>query len=281
MSGTLYLCATPIGNLEDMTLRGLRILKTVDLIAAEDTRHTQKLLNFYDIKTPTTSYHEHNKESKGPTLVAQLKEGKSIALVSDAGTPGISDPGEDLVKLCQEANITVTSLPGAVAGVTALILSGLSTTRFAFEGFLPADNKKRKDLYALLVDETRTMIIYEAPHRLKQTLQELGKVLGPDRTMSVARELTKKYEEVFQTTLAGALAHYQEQAPRGEYVLIIEGKSMTELQQEAQQQWEAFSISEHMQHYLDQGMSQKDSMKQVAIDRGIPKREVYGAWHEL
>lgn len=281
MSGTLYLCATPIGNLEDMTLRGLRILKTVDLIAAEDTRHTQKLLNFYEIQTPTTSYHEHNKLSKGPWLVKQLLEGKNIALVTDAGTPGISDPGEDLVRLCQEAGVTITSLPGAVAGITGLILSGLSTSRFAFEGFLPAEHKKRKEIYELLANETRTMIIYEAPHRLKQTLQELSKVLGEERVIGITRELTKKHEEVFQTTLSGALAYYQKIAPRGEYVLIIEGKSIAILQVEAQQQWETLSIAEHMQFYLDQGVSQKESMKKVAVDRGLSRREVYAAWHEL
>lgn len=281
MPGTLYLCATPIGNLEDITLRVLRVLKEVDLIAAEDTRHTQKLLNYYDIQTPSTSYYEHNKESKGKWLVEQLLEGKNIALVTDAGTPGISDPGEDLVRLCYQEKISVTALPGAVAGITGLILSAISTSRFAFEGFLPMDPKKRKSILSLLEKETRTLVLYEAPHRLLQTLQELMAALGETRKIAIVRELTKKHEEVFITTLSEAVDHYQARDPRGEYVLIIEGKPVAELQEEEQQKWETWSIHEHMNFYLDQGFSVKDGMKKVAKDRGISKREVYALWHNL
>ncbi len=281
MHGTLYLCATPIGNLEDITLRVLRILKEVDLIAAEDTRRTQKLLNHYEIETPSTSYHEHNKQSKGQWLLEQLKAGKNIALVTDAGTPGISDPGADLVLLCYKENIPVTSLPGAVAGITGLILSGLSTKRFAFEGFLPSDNKKKKEILKFLSDETRTILLYEAPHRLRQTLKELSSVIDVKRKMTLARELTKKHEEIFRTTLGQAIDYYQEQEPRGEYVILIEGKSLERLQEEEQQTWNTWSILEHMQFYLDQGISVKEAMKRVAKDRGVPKREVYATWHQI
>ncbi|NLP46345.1 MAG: 16S rRNA (cytidine(1402)-2'-O)-methyltransferase [Epulopiscium sp.] len=281
MHGTLYLCATPIGNLEDITLRVLRILKEVDLIAAEDTRRTQKLLNHYEIETPSTSYHEHNKQSKGQWLLEQLKAGKNIALVTDAGTPGISDPGADLVLLCYKENIPVTSLPGAVAGITGLILSGLSTKRFAFEGFLPSDNKKKKEILKFLSDETRTILLYEAPHRLRQTLKELSSVIDVKRKMTLARELTKKHEEIFRTTLGQAIDYYQEQEPRGEYVILIEGKSLKRLQKEEQQTWNTWSILEHMQFYLDQGISVKEAMKRVAKDRGVPKREVYATWHQI
>ena len=281
MHGTLYLCATPIGNLEDITLRVLRILKEVDLIAAEDTRRTQKLLNHYEIETPSTSYHEHNKQSKGQWLLEQLKAGKNIALVTDAGTPGISDPGADLVLLCYKENIPVTSLPGAVAGITGLILSGLSTKRFAFEGFLPSDNKKKKEILKFLSDETRTILLYEAPHRLRQTLKELSSVIDVKRKMTLARELTKKHEEIFRTTLGQAIDYYQEQEPRGEYVILIEGKSLERLQKEEQQTWNTWSILEHMQFYLDQGISVKEAMKRVAKDRGVPKREVYATWHQI
>lgn len=274
MAGTLYLCATPIGNLEDMTFRAVRILKEVDLIAAEDTRNSIKLLNHFEIKTPMTSYHEYNKIDKGRRLVEKLLEGQTIALITDAGTPGISDPGEELVKMCCEAGITVTSLPGAAACITALTLSGLSTRRFAFEAFLPSDKRERRDVLAGLAGEMRTMIIYEAPHRLVKTLNELKEALG-ERKISVCRELTKKHETAFRTTLSEALSYYQNTEPKGECVLVIEGRSREEVRQEEIERWEEMSIPEHMEYYLNQGLDKKDAMKRVAKDRGIGKREVY------
>ena len=275
-NGKLYLCATPIGNLEDITLRVLRTLREVDLIAAEDTRNSIKLLNHFDIKTPMTSYHEYNKIDKGHVLVEKLLAGTNIALITDAGTPGISDPGEELAAMCYEAGIEVTSLPGPAACITALTLSGLHTRRFAFEAFLPADKKERKTILEELSCETRTIILYEAPHRLVRTLGELREALG-NRRMTLCRELTKKHETVYKTTLSEALAHYKEETPRGECVIVIEGKSRKALEEEAQAQWESLSIEEHMEHYLSQGMDKKAAMKQVAKDRGISKRDVYQA----
>ncbi len=274
MTGTLYLCATPIGNLEDMTFRCVRVLKEADLIAAEDTRGSIKLLNHFEIKTPMTSYHEYNKIEKGRKLVERLLGGEDIALITDAGTPGISDPGEELVRMCHEAGITVTAVPGAAACVTALTISGLSTRRFAFEAFLPADKKERQRVLESLKDETRTMVIYEAPHRLIRTLGALKEVLG-DRRAAVCKELTKRHETVFRATLCEAIAYYEEHEPRGEYVLIIEGKSREEILKEERAQWGELSLSEHMELYLKKGQSKKDAMKQVAKDRGIGKREVY------
>ncbi len=274
MTGTLYLCATPIGNLEDITLRVLRVLKEVDLIAAEDTRNSIKLLNYFQIKTPLTSYHEYNKIEKGRYLIGQLQAGKNIALVTDAGTPGISDPGEELVSMAYEAGISVTSLPGACACVTALTISGLPTRRFSFEAFLPMDKHERQDVLSELVEDTRTLIIYEAPHKLLKTLKELYKVLG-ERKMALCRELTKRYETVFSTTLSEAITFYEKQEPKGECVLVIEGKSRQKQREEYHKQWNTISIEEHMKHYIDAGMERKEAMKQVAIDRGIPKREVY------
>lgn len=274
MAGTLYLCATPIGNLEDMTFRVIRILKEVDLIAAEDTRNSIKLLNHFEIRTPMTSYHEYNKIEKGRKLVSLLEEGKNIALITDAGTPGISDPGEELVKMCYEAGVTVTSLPGAAACITALTLSGLSTRRFAFEAFLPSDKKERQEILESLTKETRTLILYEAPHRLVKTLKELLEALG-DRKLTVCRELTKKHETAWQTTIEEACGYYEEHAPKGECVLVIEGKSRRELKEEAKARWEDLSVEEHMEHYLSQGMDRKTAMKQVAKDRGVSKREIY------
>ena len=274
MQGTLYLCATPIGNLEDITFRVLRILKEVDVIAAEDTRNSIKLLNHFEIHTPMTSYHEYNKFDKGRELVEQLRAGKNIALITDAGMPGISDPGEELVKMCAEAGITVTVLPGACACVTALTLSGLGTRRFAFEAFLPSDKKERQNVLEELKSETRTMIIYEAPHRLLKTLGELRDTLG-NRRISVCRELTKKHETAFRTTIADLIAHYENEKPLGECVLVIEGKSRQELKEEAVASWEEISIEEHMEIYEKQGISRKDAMKQVAKDRGVSKREIY------
>lgn len=274
MSGTLYLCATPIGNLEDITLRVLRTLQEVDVIAAEDTRNTIKLLNHFEIKTPMTSYHEYNKVDKAAYLVEQLANGKNIALVTDAGTPAISDPGEELVKQAYAAGIPVTSLPGACACVTALTLSGLSTRRFAFEAFLPSDKKLCRKILDSLCTETRTVIIYEAPHHLRATLQELFAALG-DRRLTICRELTKIHESAMQFTLSEAIYYYEQNAPKGEYVLVIEGRNMADLEQESRDAWAQLSVDEHMQHYLSEGMDRKDAMKQVAKDRGVPKREIY------
>lgn len=274
MAGKLYLCATPIGNLEDMTFRVIRTLKEVDLIAAEDTRNSIKLLNHFEIKTPMTSYHEYNKIEKGRKLVEKLQSGMNIALITDAGTPGISDPGEELVKMCYEAGIEVTSLPGAAACITALTLSGLSTRRFAFEAFLPSDKREKQAILKELENETRTIILYEAPHRLLRTLQELFENLG-NRRITVCRELTKKHETAFATTLEEAVAYYEANEPKGECVLVIEGKSREELRQEEVAKWEEMSLEEHMEHYRSQGMEKKDAMKQVAKDRGISKRDVY------
>ena len=276
MAGTLYLCATPIGNLEDMTFRAVRTLKEADLIAAEDTRNSIKLLNHFEIRTPMTSYHEYNKIEKGKKLTALLLEGKNIALITDAGTPGISDPGEELVKMCHEAGITVTAVPGAAACVTALTISGLPTRRFAFEAFLPSDKKERRDVLEELKDETRTIVIYEAPHRLLRTLEELLEALG-DRQVSVCRELTKKHETVYRSSLEEACAYYKAQEPRGECVLVIRGKSREELRRQSQKKWEEMSLEEHMAYYTDQGVERKEAMKKVAKDRGVSKREIYQA----
>lgn len=274
MSGKLYLCATPIGNLEDITLRVLRTLKEVDLIAAEDTRNSIKLLNHFDIKTPMTSYHEYNKVEKAYTLIDKMRSGVNVALITDAGTPGISDPGEVLVAMCYEAGIEVTSLPGPAACITALTLSGLSTRRFAFEAFLPPDKKERKAILEELKSETRTIILYEAPHHLVGTLEELYETLG-NRRMTLCRELTKKHETAFCSTIKDLLDFYQDQKPLGECVLVIEGKSRQELKEEAVASWEEISIEEHMEIYEKQGISRKDAMKQVAKDRGVSKREIY------
>ncbi len=276
MAGTLYLCATPIGNLEDITLRVLRILKEVDLIAAEDTRNSIKLLNHFGIKTPMTSYHEYNKIEKAHILAQQLREGKNIALITDAGTPGISDPGEEMVRICQEAGIPVTSLPGPAACVTAPTMSGLPTRRFAFEAFLPREKKERAFILDSLKEETRTVVLYEAPHHLKKTLEELQKAIG-NRKISLCRELTKRYETVFATTLEEAAAFYEKEEPRGEYVLVIEGKSREALLEEARLSWEALTLSEHVAYYEQQGMDRKEAMRLAAKDRGISKREVYQA----
>ncbi len=274
MAGRLYLCATPIGNLEDMTFRVIRTLKEVDLIAAEDTRNSIKLLNHFEIKTPMTSYHEYNKIEKGKKLVEKLLSGINVALITDAGTPGISDPGEELVKMCYEAGVEVTSLPGAAACITALTLSGMSTRRFAFEAFLPTDKKERGAVLKELTDETRTIILYEAPHRLVKTLRELKDTLG-NRKLTVCRELTKKHETAFVTTLDDAITYYEEQEPKGECVLVLEGKTRSEIRQEEVAKWEELSIEEHMAFYQSQGIDKKEAMKLVAKDRGIGKRDVY------
>ena len=274
MAGILYLCATPIGNLEDITLRVLRILKEADLIAAEDTRNSKRLLNAYDIKTPLTSYHEYNKYEKGPVLIDKLRDGLNIALITDAGTPGISDPGELLVQMAHEAGITVSSLPGACACVTALTMSGLGTRRFCFEAFLPADKKERASVLEALKSETRTVIVYEAPHHLKATLKELYEALG-DRRLSICRELTKLHEEVYAASIGEALKFYEEHEPKGEFVLVIEGRKAEELRREDAAKWLEMPLDEHMQLYLKQGLDKKAAMKAVAKDRNVPKSEIY------
>ena len=274
MTGTLYLCATPIGNLEDMTFRVIRTLKEVDLIAAEDTRNSIKLLNHFEIQTPMTSYHEYNKYEKGRKLVEKLLEGQNIALITDAGTPGISDPGEELVKMCYESGIPVTSLPGAAACITALTISGLSTRRFAFEAFLPSDKKEREQILKEMETDTRTMIVYEAPHRLVKTLKLFLERLG-NRKITVCRELTKRHETALAVTLEEAVAHYEANPPKGECVLVIEGKSREEAREEERKQWEEMTIEDHMEVYTKQGMDKKSAMKAVAKDRGVSKRDIY------
>lgn len=274
MAGKLFLCATPIGNLQDMTPRVRETLESVDLIAAEDTRNSIKLLNFFEIKTPMTSYHEYNKVEKASYLIGQMQEGKNIALITDAGTPAISDPGEVLVEMCYENNITVTSLPGPAACITALTLSGLSTRRFCFEGFLPADKKEKQEILEDLKKESRTIILYEAPHRLVKTLQELYHALG-NRRITLCRELTKRFETVLPTNLETTLQLFTKEDPRGEYVLVLEGKSLREFKKEEQDNWLTISIEEHMELYESKGMEHKEAMKQVAKDRGMAKREIY------
>ena len=274
MTGTLYLCATPIGNLDDMTFRVLDTLHEVDVIAAEDTRNSIKLLNRFEIKTPMTSYHEYNKVEKAEKLIAMLQDGKNIALITDAGTPAISDPGEVLVQMCHKNGVPVTSLPGACACITALTLSGLSTRRFCFEAFLPADKNERRDILADLKEESRTIILYEAPHHLKATLAELYDTLG-ERKITLCRELTKKFETIMPTTLSEAISFYEENEPKGEYVLVLEGKSLEIRKEEKQKEWQQLSIEEHMDFYESQGVDRKEAMKKVAKDRGLSKRDVY------
>lgn len=274
MTGTLFLCATPIGNLKDMTLRVIDTLREVDMIAAEDTRNSIRLLNYFEIKTPMTSYHEYNKVEKAKQIIGWLREGKNIALVTDAGTPAISDPGEVLVQMCLKEGIAVTSLPGCCACITALTLSGLSTRRFCFEGFLPADKKEKRYIMSELKREVRTVILYEAPHHLRKTLMELYEALG-ERRITLCRELTKKFETVFPTTLKEAMAYYEENEPKGEYVLVVEGADRKAMEQDEQAKWEELSLEEHMSYYENQGIDRKEAMKKVASDRGISKREVY------
>lgn len=278
MAGTLYLCATPIGNLGDMTPRVVETLNMVDVIAAEDTRNSIKLLNHFDIHTPMTSYHEYNKVEKAQLLTERLLAGQNVALITDAGTPAISDPGEVLVRMCLEQGIPVTSLPGPAACITALTLSGLSTRRFCFEGFLPAEKRDKAAVLQELSQESRTIILYEAPHHLVRTLEELHRVLG-QRRITLCRELTKRFETVMPTTLEGALAYYREEEPRGEYVLVIEGKSLAQKKQEDIAAWEDKSIEEHMEYYRMQGLDEKAAMKQVARDRGLSKRDIYRHLH--
>lgn len=275
MTGTLYVCATPIGNLEDMTLRGIRILKEVDLIAAEDTRTSGHLLNYYQITTPVTSYHKFNEETKGDELIGKLLQGKNIALITDAGTPAVSDPGEILVRKCMEQNIHVTSLPGSSACITALTLSGQSTRRFAFEGFLPQDHKEKREVLEELKTEVRTMVFYEAPHRLIRTLESFEETFGGKRSITLCRELTKKHEEIVKTTIEDAIRRAKENAPRGEYVLVIAGRSRESLKAEDAEAWKSMTVSEHVKFYEMQGMTNKEAMKACAKDRGISRRDVY------
>ena len=275
MSGTLYLCATPIGNLEDITIRALRILKEADIIAAEDTRNSQKLLRHYDIHTALTSYHEHNKWDKGRTLIAKLEEGQNVVLISDAGMPGISDPGYELVKMAHDADITVSVLPGATASLSALTISGLPTRYFSFEGFLPVDNKQRRERLEELVKEERTMILYEAPHKLKRTLCDLTEKLGESRKCALVRELTKKHETVERGTLGGLKEIYEDKEPRGEYVIVVHGAEKAQNDEAERKKWEELSISEHYELYIAAGMERQEAMKRVAFDRGSTKREIY------
>ncbi len=273
----LYLVATPIGNMEDMTFRAIDTLKKVDLIACEDTRTSRKLLDHFDIKTPVTSYHEFNKIDKADYLLGRLAAGDEVAVITDAGLPGISDPGEELVAFCYERGIEVTTIPGACAAVTAITMSGQSSRRFSFEAFLPKDKKERARVLGEMAQDTRTLIVYEAPHHLKKTLVELREALGGERGITLCRELTKKFEEKDKTTIDGAIAEYEEREPRGEYVLVIEGKSKEAVIQEKQQAWEELSMQEHLQHYLDQGLDKKAAMKEMAKDRGVSKRDIYAA----
>ena len=281
MAGCLYLCATPIGNLEDITYRAVRILGEADLIAAEDTRTSRKLLDRYEITTPVTSYHEHNKLEKASTLINKLQEGQNIALITDAGTPGISDPGEELVKMCFEEGIEVVSVPGPAAFVTAVTSSGRSNRRIAFEAFLPKDKKYRAHIIEELRNETRTIVLYESPHHLKATLKELSNALGEDRELTIARELTKRYEEKLQFTFGEAIDYYDTNEPRGEYVLVIEGKSEEAIKEEKRAKWEGISVKDHLLRYINSGMSKKDAIKQVAKDRDVSKRDIYAEATEL
>jgi len=274
MTGTLYICGTPIGNIEDITLRCLKTLKEVDIIAAEDTRHTLKLLNYYEIKKTLTSYHQHNKDTKGIKIIDMLKKGKSVALVTDAGMPGISDPGEDLIKLCYKENIKVTVVPGPTAVTSAVVLSGLNSKRYTFEAFLPSNNKQRKDIFNILKKETRSIVLYEAPHHLLNTLNEIYNCLG-NRNVAVIKEITKKYEEVKKGELNNIIDFFKANEPKGEFVIVIEGINMSEIEQEQQILWENITIEKHIQIYTDKGLDNKNAIKQVAKDRGVGKREIY------
>ncbi len=270
----LYICGTPIGNMEDITLRVIRILGEVDLIAAEDTRQSVKLLNHFDIKTPLTSYYEHNKDTKGPQLIRQLKEGKNIALVTDAGMPGISDPGEDLIRLCYENDVEVTVVPGATAAVTALVLSGLNSRSYIFEGFLPKNKKQKAEVLARLKNEVRTTIFYEAPHHLVDTLEDIYSAIG-ERNTAVIRELTKRHETVNRASLSNQVEYFKANEPKGEFVIVIEGRNADEVKEEEMAAIGEMSIEEHFQKFINEGMDEKSAMKAVAKERGIGKREVY------
>lgn len=274
-AGELFLCATPIGNLEDMPVRAVRIMKEADLIAAEDTRNSIKLINHFEIDTPMTSYHEYNKVDKAKVLVDKMLDGQTVALITDAGTPGISDPGEELVRQAVQAGINVTSVPGPAACINALIISGLPTRRFVFEAFLPSDKKERAAVLEELSHETRTMIIYEAPHRLCRTLAELAEILGGDRQIAVCKELTKRHETVYRSDIKGAVDYYNANEPRGEYVLVIAGLNREDIIRDKQDAWKEMPLEEHLKHYESQGIERREAIKLVAKDRGVPKREIY------
>ncbi|MCB2314246.1 16S rRNA (cytidine(1402)-2'-O)-methyltransferase [Clostridium tagluense] len=274
MVGKLYLVPTPIGNLKDITLRALEVLQNVDIIAAEDTRQSLKLLNHFNIKKTLISYHQHNEQGKSGNLIDQIKEGKNIAIISDAGTPGISDPGSVIVQKCIEQNIKFEVLPGATAITTALVYSGLDTTKFTFRGFLPRENKERKPIIDDLLNRSETLIFYEAPHRLLSTLEFLYENIG-NRKISMCRELTKLYEEIIRLTLEQAIVYYKEKAPRGEYVLVIEGKSQEDIDKDERSKWDTLTIEEHIEKYMKAGTDKKDAMKKVAKDRGMAKSEIY------
>jgi len=274
-TGELFLCATPIGNLEDMPVRAVRIMKEADLIAAEDTRNSIKLINHFEIDTPMTSYHEYNKVDKAKVLVDKMLAGQTVVLITDAGTPGISDPGEELVRQAVQAGINVTSVPGPAACINALIISGLPTRRFVFEAFLPSDKKERAAVLEELSHETRTMIIYEAPHRLCRTLAELAEILGGDRQIAVCKELTKRHETVYRSDIKGAVDYYNANEPRGEYVLVIAGLNREDIIRDKQDAWKEMPLEEHLKHYESQGIERREAIKLVAKDRGVPKREIY------
>ena len=274
MIGTLYLCATPIGNLRDITDRVRETLGSVDLIAAEDTRNSMKLMTHFDIHVPMTSYHEFNKFEKAEDLVNTLLSGKNVALITDAGTPAISDPGEVLVQKCVEAGVPVTSLPGPSAVITALTLSGLSTGRFSFEGFLSREKKERREILSEIKDERRTIILYESPHHLCATLKDLLETLG-DRKIALCRELTKKHEEIVRISLSEAVSYYEVNEPRGEFVLVIEGKSRDEINEERTRRFDEITVKEHVEMYEHRGLDRKDAMKAAAKDRGVQKRDIY------
>lgn len=280
MGGTLYLCATPIGNLGDVSARCLEVFKSADLIAAEDTRRTLQLLNHFDISKPLTSYHEHNKREKGEYITRLLQEGQNVVLVSDAGTPAISDPGEDLVAMCIEKDINVTSVPGPVAAINALILSGLPTRRFAFEGFLSVNKRHRKEHLKSVAHDTHTLIFYEAPHKLRYTIDDMREFFGGDRKIALVRELTKLHEEVIRCTLDEAAAMYEEKNPRGEYVIIVDGHS-GEITDDEAPLWESMTICQHVDSYIEKGMDSKEAIKQVAKERNLSKRDVYSEYHNI
>ena len=274
MAGKLYLVPTPIGNLKDITLRALEVLQSVDLIAAEDTRQSLKLLNHFNIKKTLISYHQHNEQGKSENIIDQIKEGKNIALISDAGTPGISDPGSVIVLKCIEQNIGFEVLPGATAITTALVYSGIDTTKFIFRGFLPRENKDRRPIINDLVDRSETLIFYEAPHRLLNTLEFLYENIG-NRKISMCRELTKIYEEIIRLPLIDSIEYYKVNSPRGEYVLVIEGKSKEAIDKDEKAKWDTLTIEEHIEKYMKEGIDKKDAMKKVAKDRSMSKSEIY------
>ncbi|MEW9094570.1 MAG: 16S rRNA (cytidine(1402)-2'-O)-methyltransferase [Clostridiaceae bacterium] len=272
--GKLYIVPTPIGNLKDITLRAIEVLNSVDIIAAEDTRQTLKLTNHYNIKKQLISYHQHNEYGKSNNLIEILQEGKEIALVSDAGTPGISDPGSVIIKKCIDNNIDFEVLPGATASITALVYSGMDTSKFMFLGFIPKSNKEKRELIEEIKERKETLIFYEAPHRLINTLEFLKENLG-ERRISLCRELTKLHEDIIRTTISNSLEYYKKNSPKGEYVLILEGKSQQEIEMEEKEKWQDLSIEEHIMMYMEEGLNKKEAIKSTAKDRRLSKSEVY------